>query len=200
MREPELRLSTVCIQTLLLLILFVCQSTCEYFVSMGLFGEWLNEEVWETIRGVKMKRSPSTAESEPLETPLWWNKPTVQYNATVESRKRTKQRKTWTPFWGVISHCFGLTAFSLGTTELYQENLWLKNEVGKAALQNMCVRICVCLFTSSFPHCFSWVSVKGYIDEQDCNLSLTIRSLSITSSPFWRVLYYRLMRNEESKV
>lgn len=57
-------------------------------------GERLKEEVWETIRGLMMKRNPSPAELQPLVTQHWRNKPTVQYhNATSENRKRTKQRK-----------------------------------------------------------------------------------------------------------
>lgn len=106
-KGAELRLSTVCIHTLLLLILFVCQSTCEYFVYIGLSvlnksrrkrekGERLKEEVWETIGGLMMKRNPSPAESQPLVTQHWRNEPTVQYhNGTTENRKRTKQRKKW---------------------------------------------------------------------------------------------------------
>lgn len=88
-QRGELRQSTVCIHALLLLCLFVCLSSCECLCLWDCLswtraggGEKKREverrSLSETIRGVMMKRNPSAAESEPLETPLTkWNPHTV---------------------------------------------------------------------------------------------------------------------------
>ncbi len=57
----------------------------------------------------------------------------------------------------------------------------MKNEVRKGALYSkVCECVDVCLFTSSLPHCFSRVSVKGYIDEQIARLqSVTVNEKSV---------------------
>lgn len=79
--------------TLLLSIVFVHQSGCEYFACTRPSTERLKGGVCETSQGRVMKRNSSPADSDPLETPIWRNEPTSQYRNAINDNARENRKK-----------------------------------------------------------------------------------------------------------
>lgn len=122
---------------------------------------WLSQSLWRP-RSDEMNPQYSTV-MEPLKTPGRTKKEQSREMEKVDlghNRKSHIRRSDYS---------FGLTALlSLRTTELYRRNLIEK--LSRKGCTPKCASAYVCLFMSSLPHCFSWVSVKGYIDEQIARL------------------------------